>query len=367
MNLKTFNEICEIAYFVRTDNQRQNGTFDWWVTGENADSYKFEKKPLQRAYLIFTKKGTFMRDRAYAGRDDMRHAAESFYGFMDGNPSEHDYNAALASVHAADAGAKKAALAYRQIQERMVFQPAFVFALRALSRRLERIFEPLLADWADVPYSHENAVALREAFNQVYDRDANDEGAWQTEDDMFVEARRLHNGSKWPLYFLNSEWEEKHLDVWEAWDLREGFIGLVDRLHTIADRCLVHAEAATDGGKWERAKRELVYLHDELLDSPQMYGAVKQLARETVSASSEKRSTLYQAWQQMIEARDYWRTALDVVNTQKNAANGRDTLVGACEVAIEKLSLVRSARYKVHVVGQTPFLRGWVADQGANY
>ena len=361
MNIKEFNEICEIAYTVRTDNEKQNGTFDWWFTGEDASSYKFEKKPLQRAYLIFTKKGTFMRDRAYSGRDDMRHAAEAIEGFLDGSVSEHDYNAAVAGLNAADAGAKKAAIAYRQIQERMVFQPAFVMDMRPLSIRLETIFEPIIAEFSDKAYSTENADALKDRFYNVYDRDANSKGAWQTEDDMFVIARDLHNGNKWPLYFLNEKYEDKYIDVWEAWDLREKFIGNVDRLHTLADRCLYHAERADDGGKWERAKAEIVNLL-ELLDSGEMYYAVKTLAERTVSSNSIKRNTLYNAWQQMIEARGYWQDVLNSAETQKHEPNGQTNLVGYVQVAIQYLSLVRSARYKVHVVGQTPFLKSWVAN-----
>ena len=366
MTIETFNEICEMAYFVRTDNQRQNGTFDWWYTGENASTYKFEKKPLQRAYCLFTKKGTFMRDRAYTGRDDMRHAADAINGFLDGSPSEHDYGAALAAIHSADSAAKAAATAYRQIQERMVYPPAWVMDIRPLSHRLETIFEPLIADFDGRPYSHETALELRGAFYEVYDRDANSKGAWQTEDDMFVMARRLHNGSKWPLYFLDAEHEDKYKEVWTAWDLREGFINRVDRLHTLAERAVALANAATDGGKWERAKREIQTVHD-YLDSPEMYGAVKTLAMRTVSTNSEKRATLHTAWQQMIDARSFWRVALETANTEKNASNGRADLVGRCEVAQDHLSSVRSARYKVHSVGKVPFLKSWVATQARNY
>ena len=367
MTIKEFNEICEIAYTVRTDNQKQNGTFDWWVTGENANDYKFEKKPLQRAYLIFTKKGTFKRDEAYAGRDDMRHAAESFEGFIDGHPSEHDFDAAVASLHSADAGAKKAARAYRNMAERMVFAPAFVLdVIRPLSFRLETIFDPLVEEFLYAEYNEENIEKLRDGFNAVYDRDENDEGAWQTEDDMYVEARRLHNGHNWPLYFLNSEYEDKYKQSWTAQDLRDNFINSVDRLHTLGNRAVALAENADDGGKWERAKQEIATVED-FIDSSQMYGAAKTLANRTVSSDSSKRSTLYAAWQQMIEARDYWRDALEVANTKKNAPDGKDTLVGACEVAVEKLSLVRSARYKIHLAGKTPFLNSWVVNQAKKY
>ena len=361
MRIAEFNEIIELAYDVRTDEQRRQGTFDWWYNGQNASQYKFEKKPLQRAYCLFTKKGTFMRDRAYTGRDDMRHAAEAIEGFLDGNPSEHDYNAALAGLNAADQGAKDAARAYRQIQERMVYPPAWVLDIRPLSFRLETIFEPIISDFADREYSNEAALELQEAFNNVYDRDANSKGAWQTEDDMFVLARRLHNGHKWPLYFLDAEHEEKYLDEWSAWDLRETFINHVDRLHTLADRALALCQAATDGGKWERAKREIETVLD-LLDSDKMYYAVKTLAERCVSTSSDKRNRLNAAWDQMIQSRWHWRNTLNAAATQKHEPNGKDNLVGYCQVAVEYLHLVRSARYKVHVVGRVPFLKSWIRN-----